>query len=194
MANSANFAFANRFMLSRMLLKGLACGRNAESQLIYDAPHNLMWDKEGHTVHRKGATPAGSWKEAQDTEYKFWGEPVIVPGSMGSSSYLMLGQGNANSLCSACHGAGRLIARGAAMKVDDKEIDEFLRNFRIVTPMDPNSAEVKGRRDILGKWRAQLKQEAPMTYKNITPVVETLKEAQIAQPVAELFPILTVKS
>ena len=194
LANSANFAFANRFMLSRMLLKGLACGKSAESHLIYDAPHNLMWNKDGYTLHRKGATPAGGWEDTQGTDYKFWGEPVIVPGSMGSSSYLMLGQGNANSLCSACHGAGRLIARGAAMHVDDKEIDEFLNNFRIVTSVNPNDAEVKGRRDILGKWKAQLKQEAPMTYKDITPVVETLKQAQIAQPVAELFPILTVKS
>ena len=194
LANSANFAFANRFMLSRMLLKGLACGKDAEADLIYDAPHNLMWDKDGRTVHRKGATPAGGWKEVQGTAYRFWGEPVIVPGSMGSSSYLMLGQGNENSLCSACHGAGRLIGRGAAMQVDDKEIEEFIRNFRIVTSVNPNDASVKGRRDILGKWKAQLKQEAPMTYKNITPVVETLKEAQIAQPVAELFPVLTVKS
>lgn len=194
LANSANFAFANRFMLSRMLLKGLACGKDAESDLIYDAPHNLMWDKDGRTVHRKGATPAGGWQEAQGTAYKFWGEPVIVPGSMGTSSYLMLGQGNESSLCSACHGAGRLIGRGAAMHVGDQEIEDFLNNFRIVTPINPKDASVKGRRDILGKWKAQLKQEAPMTYKNITPVVETLKEAQIAQPVAELYPILTVKS
>ena len=80
------------------------------------------------------------------------------------------------------------------MHVDDQEIEDFLNNFRIVTPINPKDATVKGRRDILGKWKAQLKQEAPMTYKNITPVVETLKEAEIAQPVAELFPILTVKS
>ena len=196
LANSANFAFGNRFFLDKMILRGLknVMNTDVESSVIYDAPHNLVWEKDGSFVHRKGATPAGGWAQAQDTAYRHWGEPVIVPGSMGAPSYLLLGQGNEQTLCSACHGAGRQIARGAAMKVDDEEIEEFLENFRIVTALDHRNPAVKGRRDIMEKWKGQLKQEAPATYKNITPVIETLTTANAASPVVELYPLMTVKN
>ncbi len=199
MRNSANFAFGNRFFLSLMVRAALetAVGET-DTKVVYDAPHNLMWEENvrgaSAFVHRKGATPARSWETMADTAYAHWGEPVIVPGSMGSSSYLLLGTGNAKCLCSACHGAGRKISRGAAMHVGDEELDQFLREFRVVTPVDPRRPEVRGRHEIIKQWRDQLKQEAPLTYKEITPVIETLMGANIAQPVVELFPLMTVKS
>lgn len=196
--NAANFAFGNRFFLALMVRRSLeaAVGPTA-CQVIYDAPHNLMWEEEldGATayVHRKGATPAGGWEQMQQTAYSHWGEPVIVPGSMGAPSYLLLGQGSRHALCSACHGAGRQMSRGAALKVDDEQLDAFLKEFRVVTALDPNRADVRQRRDILEKWRQELKKEAPYAYKDITPVIATLQEADVARPVVELYPLMTVK-
>jgi len=80
------------------------------------------------------------------------------------------------------------------MRMPDEELDEFLKEFRVVTPVNPKRHDVSMRPEIVKKWRQQLKQEAPATYKPITPVVETLEAAGIASPVAELFPLMTVKS
>jgi tRNA-splicing ligase RtcB len=169
----------------------------ADMQVLYDAPHNLMWEQPGDDgtvfLHRKGATPADGWAAMANTAYEHWGEPVIVPGSMGAPSYLLLGSGNEQALCSACHGAGRALSRGAAMQVADAELDAFLAAFRVVTPVDPKRADVRGRRDILEKWRQELKQEAPFAYKDITPVIDTLRAADVARPVAEFYPLMTVK-
>ncbi|MBU2670244.1 RtcB family protein [Actinoplanes bogorensis] len=182
-ANAANFALGNRFFLASMMRTGLtgAVG-DLGSRLIYDAPHNLMWpEADGSVLHRKGATPAGA------------DEPVIVPGSMGAPSYLLRGLGNTRALGSACHGAGRSIPRGAASKGSDAELDAFLRDFRVVTPLNHRDPAVARRHDIITAWRRDLKQEAPWAYKEVGPVVDSLRTAGVAQPVAELQPILTVK-
>jgi tRNA-splicing ligase RtcB len=191
-ANAANFAIGNRFFLAMMLRAGLAAVvGDPHAQLIYDAPHNLLWPGEdGRVIHRKGATPASG---PTGTGPHPWGEPVIVPGSMGAPSYLLRGLGNGRALGSACHGAGRRIARGVAARGGDTELDTFLREFRVVTPLNHRDPAVAARRDIIQAWRRDLKQEAPWAYKNVGPVVDTLLHADIAQPVAELHPILTVK-
>ena len=170
--NAANFAFGNRFFLSLMIRRGLETVIGPSPfRVIYDAPHNYMWEEELDDspvyVHRKGATPAGGWPQMQETAYAHWGEPVIVPGSMGAPSYLLLGQGNREALCSACHGAGRAMSRGEAAKVDDEMLDAFLKEFCVVTALDPNRQDVKQRRDILNKWRDELKKEAPYAYKKL---------------------------
>jgi tRNA-splicing ligase RtcB len=196
--NAANFAFGNRFFLAQMVRRALEeVVGPADMQVLYDAPHNLMWEQAGDNetifLHRKGATPADGWATMTDTAYEHWGEPVIVPGSMGAPSYLLLGSGNDDALCSACHGAGRALSRGAAMQVADAALDVFLSAFRVVTPVDPKRPDVRGRRDILEKWRQELKQEAPFAYKDITPVIDTLRTAGVAQPVVEFYPLMTVK-
>ncbi|MCO8271621.1 RtcB family protein [Actinoplanes sp. TRM 88003] len=180
--NAANFALGNRFFLAMMLRTGLAdvAGEHS-SRLVYDSPHNLMWpDADGSVLHRKGATPAGD-------------EPVIVPGSMGAASYLLRGLGSARALSSACHGAGRSIPRGATARGSDAELDAFLRDFRVVTPLNHRDPVVAGRRNVIAAWRRDLKQEAPWAYKEVGPVVDSLRGAGVAQPVAELRPLLTVK-
>ena len=198
MRNAANFAFGNRFFLAQMIRKGLfeAVGETGWN-VVYDAPHNLMWEEQldgKHAfVHRKGATPAGGWEEMQGTQFAHWGEPVIVPGSMGASSFLLLGNGARSAVCSACHGAGRALSRGEALRADDSRIDEFLKQFTVITALDPNRPDIRLRPDILEKWKQELKKEAPYAYKEITPVIKTLQEAKIATPVVELFPLMTVK-
>jgi tRNA-splicing ligase RtcB (3'-phosphate/5'-hydroxy nucleic acid ligase) len=189
-ANAANFAIGNRFFLALMLRAGLAgVAGEVASRLIYDSPHNLLWPgDDGTVVHRKGATPA-----AGASNDDVWGEPVIVPGSMGAPSYLLRGLGNGRALGSACHGAGRSVPRGVASRGSDADLDAFLRDFRVVTPLNHRDPAVTSRRDVIEAWRRDLKQEAPWAYKEVGSVVDTLRTAGVAEPVAELHPILTVK-
>ncbi|MEV5752032.1 RtcB family protein [Actinoallomurus sp. NPDC052308] len=193
--NAANFAVGNRFFLALMMRAGLAaeCGE-LSGEVVYDAPHNLLWQEEdGHVVHRKGATPAGGYAEAAGGPYALWGEPVIVPGSMGAASHVLRGRGNPRTLASACHGAGRRVPRGAASRGNDAELDAFLREFRVVTPLDHRDPSVTHRSDVMAAWRRDLKQEAPWVYKDVGPVVSSLGRAGVADPVVELRPLLTVK-
>ena len=122
MANAAHFAFANRLFLGLMAIKAISevIGRDVQASLVYDAPHNLIWQgKEAsgseHSerfVHRKGACPAYGPEPESSGPFQYLGQPVIIPGSMGASSYLLEGLGNQEALNSACHGAGRSVSRG----------------------------------------------------------------------------------
>ncbi|WP_433469590.1 RtcB family protein [Spirillospora sp. CA-128828] len=192
--NAANFAVGNRFFLALTMRAGLAaeCGDMA-SRLLYDAPHNLFWRDGDRVVHRKGATPAGGHAEMAGGPHAMWGEPVIVPGSMGASSFVLRGHGDPRTLASACHGAGRRVPRGASARGSDAELDAFLREFRVVTPLDHRNPVVARRSDVMAAWRRDLKQEAPWAYKDIGPVVSSLRGGGVATPVAELRPLLTVK-
>jgi tRNA-splicing ligase RtcB len=197
MRNAANFAFANRLFLGLMMVRALSevLGRQVESRLVYDAPHNLIWEHEGgegHFLHRKGACPAPG-AHGGAGPFGYTGEPVIIPGSMGDASYVLAGEGNPEALCSACHGAGRSLSRGAAQHVTEDAYQRALEPLRVVTPIDPDSPQVKGRRDILAKHHQRLREEAPYAYKAISAVVETVEEAKIARRVARLWPLLTVK-
>ena len=198
MSNAANFAFANRMFLALMAWASLEeCLGEFEQSLLYDAPHNMLWreNKDGAetVVHRKGACPARGLTEMQSTPFEFYGEPVLVPGSMGASSFVLAGNGFAGSLASAAHGAGRAISRGSAMKGHEKEFQRFLQDFRVVTPVDLNRHDIRSRKDIIQKKPDDLKQEAPFAYKGIGPVIQTIADAGIARPVVELSPIMTIK-
>jgi len=193
--NAANFAVGNRFFLSLMLRAGLAaeCGDLA-ADLVYDAPHNLLWQERTiGVVHRKGATPAGGYAETAGGPYAMWGEPVIVPGSMGAASYVLRGHGNPRSLASACHGAGRRVPRGAASRAGEAELDAFLEEFRVVTPLDHRDPKVTRRADVMAAWRRDVKQEAPWVYKTSARSCPASGNAEVADPVVELRPLLTVK-
>lgn len=196
--NAGNFAFANRLFLALMACEGLrrVCGEVA-FPLLYDAPHNFLWKEtlggEEVVIHRKGACPARGFDGMAGTPFAYHGEPVLVPGSMGASSYVLAGCGQAEALCSASHGAGRLLSRGDAGRGHDEEFRQFLARFRVVTPVDLRRPDVQRRRDIVAKKLDELKQEAPHAYKGIGPIVQTLTDAGIARPVAELTPLLTIK-
>lgn len=196
--NAANFAFANRMFLALMARAGLErVFGEVESPLLYDAPHNFLWkeelDGEEIVLHRKGACPARGFEAMAGTPFAYYGEPVLVPGSMGASSFILAGQGNAESLWSASHGAGRSLSRGSAIRGHDREFEEFLERFRVVIPLDLRRPDVRQRRDIVEKKLDELKQEAPFAYKGIGPVIRTLEMAGIARPVVELTPLMTIK-
>ncbi len=196
--NAANFSFANRMFLAIAALAGLrrVCG-DVDFSLLYDAPHNFLWkevvNREELVIHRKGACPARGFEAMSDTPFAYYGEPVLVPGSMGASSFVLAGQGSPESLFSACHGAGRSLSRGEALQGHEDEFRRFLERFRVVTPVDLRRQDVKLRRDIVQKKLEEIKQEAPYAYKGIGPIIETLTDAGIARPVAELTPLMTIK-
>jgi len=197
MRNAANFAFGNRLMLGLMGTRVLseALGREIGVRLIYDAPHNLIWDGgDGVHLHRKGACPAiGADPTLTASPFRFTGHPVIIPGSMGAASYLLAGEGNEAALCSACHGAGRSLSRGKSRHVDDRMYRDTFEGLRVVTPIDPTAPDIRLRRDVLAEYHDRLKEEAPYAYKDITPVVQTVEDAKIARRVARMWPLLTIK-
>ncbi|MBJ6760906.1 RtcB family protein [Myxococcaceae bacterium JPH2] len=167
-ATAANYAFLNRLLLAELLRQTLReLFGEVEAPLVYDVPHNLTLPHEGGWLARKGACPAGLE------------QPVIIPGSMGATSYLMVGRGNAQALESASHGAGRArsrfeMARGGA---DHSETALGL------TGVDCISLRAERRVE-----------EAPAAYKPIGPVVASQVEADIVGEVARLRPLLTFKA
>jgi tRNA-splicing ligase RtcB len=196
--HAANFAFANRMLLAAMAIAALEqeCG-DVEARLLYDAPHNYWWREEVDgvpvTVHRKGACPARGYDELAGSIFESTGEPVLVPGSMGASSFILAGRGLSDSLMSASHGAGRILPRGEAMRGHEEEFMAFMKRFRIVTPVDFRRPDIRNRRDILERKLDEIRQEAPYAYKGIGPVIETLTNAGMATTVAELTPLMTIK-
>jgi tRNA-splicing ligase RtcB len=197
MRNAANFAFANRLFLGLMVVRALTevLGRPVASKLVYDAPHNLVWEPDGaepRYLHRKGATPAPG-PSGERGPFAFTGHPVIIPGSMGDASYVLAGAGHEGLLASACHGAGRSLTRGRSSHVDDARYRRAMEKLHVVTPLDPDAPDVRRRRDILAKYHQRMKEEAPYAYKPITPVVQSVEDAGIARRVARLWPLVTVK-
>jgi tRNA-splicing ligase RtcB len=196
MRNAANFAFGNRLFLGLMTVRVLSevLGRDVEARLVYDAPHNLIWEEGATHLHRKGACPAlGPDASLAASPFRFTGHPVIIPGSMGAASYLLAGDGNDAALCSACHGAGRSLSRGKSRHVDERTYKDTFERLRVVTPIDPTAPDVRLRRDVLAEYHDRLKEEAPYAYKDITPVVQTVEDARVARRVARMWPLLTVK-
>lgn len=166
--------------------------------LLYDSPHNFIWKVEmegrNYFIHRKGACSARGMEGMEGTPFAYYGEPVMIPGSMGSSSYLLRGMGNPQSLWSASHGAGRRLSRGEAIHGNDREFKEFMKKFHIVTPIDPDRSDLKGRNDILKKWEETIRSEAPYAYKDIHQVVKVHEEHGMAGLVARMEPVFTVKA
>lgn len=200
MGNAAHFAFANRLFLGLMAVRAMSevLGREVGHRLVYDAPHNLIWRDGEAWVHRKGACPAMGCDLARspladDDPARYLGDPVIIPGSMGSASFLMEGRGLDEALSSACHGAGRALPRTEARKARAASWRDDVKHLRVVTPIDPDKAEVRRRPDILAKHHDRLREEAPYAYKDITPVIQTVEDAGIAARCARLSPWMTVK-
>ena len=164
MATAANYAAVNRLLLAELVrLRLRECFGPLEAPLIWDGPHNIVSRERGMNVHRKGATPARA------------GEPVLIPGSMGQPSYLMVGQGSVAHLESASHGAGRALTRHAARKLDERAA---------------GLAEV----ECITLHRERLREEAPAAYKAIDPVIDVQVEAGIVRGVARMKPLLTFKA
>lgn len=192
MSAGANYAWANRQMIAHYVRKAWkrVLGEKASKLvLLYDVAHNIaklesyvINNKEIKLiVHRKGATRAFPPGHPEIPEkYRQVGQPVLIPGSMGTASYVLVGtEKGEEAWYSTCHGAGRTMSRKAATRTLSG--DEVVRNL-----------EQKG---IIVKCYSMrgIAEEAPQAYKNIDEVVEVVHRAGLSKKVARLKPLAVVK-
>lgn len=188
---SANFAFANRQAITysvRQAFKEIF--PNSKVSIIYDVCHNIAkieehiidGKKKKVCVHRKGATRSfGPNRVELPEEYRNFGQPVLIPGSMGTSSYILVGTKKSEELTfgSTVHGAGRVMSR-------TKAIHE-LTGEKVKKEIEKKGIKVK-----VGNIKS-LAEEAPNVYKDIEDVVEVVHELGLSKKVARLKPLLVVK-
>ncbi len=195
MKAAANYAFANRQVLTyhiRRSFEQALAGKVKNHHLyqIYDIAHNMAkietHEVEGRPVkvcvHRKGATRAfGPGSPVLPGVYRDIGQPVLVPGSMGTASWVLLGTAGsmAQTFGSTCHGAGRTMSRSKAKK---KIWGAELREELEADGIHVRAGSMSG-----------LAEEAPIAYKDVDRVVEVVHGAGIAKKVARLVPIAVVK-
>lgn len=192
MAAAANYGWANRQMIAHFVRKAWqnVLGEKATSlNTLYDVAHNII-KKEKYVidgreievaVHRKGATRAFPPGHPEiPAKYQEAGQPVLIPGSMGTASYILAGakQGE-ESFYSTCHGAGRAMSRHAAMRaVSGQEVVKNLEQKGIIVKCH----SLRG-----------IAEEAPLAYKNIDSVVEVVHQAGLSKKVARLVPLAVIK-
>ncbi len=195
MACAANYAYANRQIMlhhSREAFERILqiSPKSLNMRLVYDVCHNIA-KKEKHLVdgeqqwlcvHRKGATRSFGPGQADLNEvYRDVGQPILIPGDMGTASYVLVGtdRAMAETFGSTCHGAGRVLSRTAAKKMSKgRSIGRELED-----------------RGILVRWtgRWTMAEEMPEAYKDVTQVVDVVDGAGISKKVARLRPIGVVK-
>ena len=192
---AANYAWANRQLLMWQTREAFAefFGRDWESlhmDLVYDVAHNIA-KMEEHVVegrrrllcvHRKGATRAFPAEHPEvPKRYRHVGQPVIIPGDMGRSSWVLVGQPGSmeRTFGTTCHGAGRVMSRTAAIR--------HARGRRIDRELAEQGVIAKCRH-----WKG-LAEEQPAAYKDVSVVVDVVDRAGLARKVARLRPIGVIK-
>jgi len=195
MACAANFAFANRQLLAHLIRQSfdeVLTRKIPDFALhqVYDIAHNMAkieeHDINGRSarvcVHRKGATRAfGPGSTVLPDDLRDLGQPVLIPGSMGTASYVLIGTTEAmqQTFGSTCHGAGRVMSRAKARKiVRGTTLRDQLKSRGILVCAGSMSG---------------LAEEAPMAYKDVSRVVEVVHELGIGRKIARLEPIAVIK-
>jgi tRNA-splicing ligase RtcB len=195
MCTAANYAFVNRQVLASLIRKTFEQVfarkvHNWKLNQVYDIAHNMAkvetHDVDGEAVevlvHRKGATRAfGPGFEGLPAVYRAVGQPVLVPGSMGTSSWILAGTPTsmAETFGSSCHGAGRVMSRGRAKReIWGEDLRKELEDGGI---------------SVRAGSMAGLAEEAPAAYKDVDEVVHTVSRAGIARKVARLVPVAVIK-
>lgn len=191
MRAAANFAFANRQMITHWIREAFrrVLG-NGELDVVYDVAHNIA-KEETHVVdrlerpvlvHRKGATRAFPKHRPEiPQDYFEVGQPVLIPGSMGTCSYVLVGTEKAmeETFGSTCHGAGRAKSRHAAKKeITAEQLIRDLKDLGI---------------HVRGASKSGLTEENPKAYKDVSRVVDVVHDAGIARKVVKLVPIGVIK-
>jgi tRNA-splicing ligase RtcB len=192
MRASANFAWANRQVILHFLRGSLEklFGKDVRVDLVYDVAHNIAKEethivdgqKRRVLVHRKGATRAFPPGHREiPAAYRQIGQPVLIPGSMGTASWVLVGTERAmqETFGSVCHGAGRLMSRTAAKKGRNaREVQERLEQQGIL---------------VRSETRDGILEEVPEAYKNVDQVIEVVHAAGLARKVARLRPMAVIK-
>jgi tRNA-splicing ligase RtcB (3'-phosphate/5'-hydroxy nucleic acid ligase) len=193
MACAANFAFSNRQLITweiRQAWNKVLGNSAGPLTILYDIAHNIAKIEEhrsnGNTgkliVHRKGATRAfGPGNPELPEVYRAFGQPVLIPGSMGTASYVLAGTEKSmeETFGSTCHGAGRQMSRHAARKkIQGDQLQKQLYEQGITI----QAGSMRG-----------LSEEAPFAYKDVDSVVDVVDRAGIARKVAKLRPLAVIK-
>jgi tRNA-splicing ligase RtcB len=195
MMAGANFAWANRQLITHSTRGAFqrVFGRDAESlglSIVYDVCHNMAKIEEHQVegrrrklvVHRKGATRSfGPGRPELRGSFAEHGQPVLVPGDMGTASWVLAGTQSAleNSWGSCCHGAGRQLSRAGANKV--------FKHNEVLTDLWNKGIQVRA------LTRVGVTEEAPGAYKNVDEVVEVCHDAGLGKKVARLRPLGVIK-
>jgi tRNA-splicing ligase RtcB len=188
MCAAANFAWANRQVIAHRIREAFErfFGAAGGLRLVYDVAHNMAKLEEHRgellVVHRKGATRAfGPTHPETPEQYRGVGQPVFIPGSMGTASYVLAGRDAALDLSfgSTCHGAGRAMSRHAAKRT--KPGHEVRRD------LEAQGIAVSCRSNV------ELAEEAPFAYKDVERVVDVVHQVGLAAKVARLRPLGVVK-
>ncbi len=192
MKSAGNYAFANRSSATHQLRGALRAhvGSEVDVDVVYDICHNIarVENHEVHgescscCVHRKGATRAfGGNHNELAAKFSGIGQPVLVPGDMGSSSFVMAGpqSGMNRAFGSSCHGAGRALSRSEARKrIDGAVVKRDLAERGI---------------SIYETHEKYLSEEAPSAYKDVDEVIRLTSKSGLARPVARLRPLIVIK-
>jgi len=195
MAAAANYAWVNRTSMTFLVRQAFAklfhtTPDDLDMHVVYDVSHNIAKVEEHEVngerkrllVHRKGATRAfPPHHPLIPVDYQLTGQPVLVGGTMGTNSYLLLGtdKGMQETFGSTCHGAGRAMSRNKSRRaLDYKEVLENLAQKGI-------SIRVASPRLVC--------EEAPESYKDVTQVVDTCHNAGISKKCVKLRPIAVIK-
>ena len=192
MRAAANFAWANRQAIAHFLRTSFAAvfGARAQLDVVYDVCHNIAklerHEVEGGTrpvlVHRKGATRAFPPGHAETpAAYRDVGQPVFIPGSMGTASWVLAGQAGAmrESFGTCCHGAGRLLSRKAAKH--GRSVEDVLAKLGALGVV------------VRSETRKGLLEEIPEAYKDVDEVIAVVHGAGLAKKVARLRPMGVIK-
>lgn len=193
MCSAANFAWSNRQVIThwvREVFTEVFGSSGKTISILYDVAHNIAKIEDhqvnGKTmrliVHRKGATRAFGPESADIPQiYRPFGQPVIIPGSMGTSSYVLSGTKTALELSfgTTCHGAGRRMSRRAAKKaISGKKLSQDLADIGI---------------HVVAGSLSGVAEEAPAAYKDVNAVVDVIHSVGIAVKVAKLKPFIVIK-
>jgi len=195
MKAAANFAWVNREIIQHWVRQSFSSvlGSSPESlgmHLIYDVAHNIAkiethrigGEKKKLCVHRKGATRAfPPYHPDIPEKYREIGQPVLIPGDMGTYSYILVGTEKSmeETFGSTCHGAGRLLSRHKALKITSHR--------SIYKEMNEKGIKVKA------KSERTLREEVSDAYKDISEVVDTVEKAGISKKIVRLKPIGVIK-
>lgn len=195
MACAANYAFANRQMITHWVRETFervlrSSPKDLQLNLVYDVCHNIAkiethvveGKKKTLCIHRKGATRAFPPNHSDIPErYRAIGQPVLIPGDMGSCSYVLVGTERAyqETFGSTCHGAGRVMSRHKAKKA--------ARGRAILRELEDQGIYVKA------TGRDTVAEEIPEAYKDVTQVVDIVHRAGISRKVAKLKPMGVIK-
>ncbi len=184
----ANFAYVNRQMITHKA-REVFTKYNIDLHLLYDVAHNIAkketylvdGKKREVLVHRKGATRAFSaGNKLLPKKYLKTGQPVIIPGSMGTHSFVLVGENaEKESFGSVAHGAGRIMSRHGAKK--------SLTYEGVMKELETEGVMLKS------VSRGGVVEEAPESYKDVSEVVNVLQKNKLARPVVRLKPILVIK-